>query len=164
MSLKDTGLGNNGVKCLAEGLRYNKLMNGLDISSNSISIEGFISVCEMLLVTNIKQLKSKNNLLGDESAKIFSKKILSNETTSILEYFDFSSSKIYDQGLLYMINELQNNKIIKKIKLRDNYFSHEIDYVTVDFVEKNSTLIHLDLSKNRLSHQCLIKYQLFNKG
>ena len=158
MSLRDTGLGNNGVICLAEGLKNNKLINGLDISSNSISIEGFTEICEMLLLTNIKVLKLKNNLLGDESVKIFSKKILSQDTTSCLEYFDFSSSKIYDQGLIYILNELQNNRKIRKIKLRDNYFSHEIDYVTVEFVEKNTTLIHFDLSKNRLSHQCLLKY------
>jgi len=157
LSLKDTGLGNNGIICLAEGLKNNKLLNALDISSNSISIEGFTVICEMLLTSNIKTLKSKNNLLGDEAAKIFSKKILSEEFPCALEYFDFSSCKIYDQGLIYMLNELQHNNKIKRIKLKDNYFSHEIDYVIVDFLEKNSCLLLFDLSKNRLSYQCLLK-------
>lgn len=39
----------------------------------------------------------------------------------------------------------------------DNYFSHEIDFVILNFLEKNTTITHIDLTKNRFSFQCLQK-------
>ena len=91
--------------------------------------------------------------------KYFSDIILREGSFSEITEFDFSSSKIYDQGLIYILSELQNNTKINKIKLRDNYFSHEIDYVVIDFLDKNTNLIYLELTKNRFSYQCLQKIQ-----
>ena len=105
----------------------------------------------------IRILRCKNNLLGDESAKYFADSILSNESTSSLVSFDFSSCKIYDQGLIYLLNGLTTNEKINWINLRDNYFSHEIDFVILNFLEKNTHLTHIDLIKNRFSFQCLQK-------
>ena len=50
-----------------------------------------------------------------------------------------------------------NNEKINWINLRDNYFSHEIDFVILKFLEKNTYLTHIDLTKNRFSFQCLQK-------
>jgi hypothetical protein len=135
---------------------YNDILETLDLSSNSIDAEGFIGLCESLNTNKIRSIKLKNNLLGDESMKLFSKTIISNESNSCITSFDFSACKIYDQGLVFLLNELQNNNKVTKIKLKDNYFSHEIDYVIVDFMEKNYNLLSFDLSRNRLSYQCMI--------
>jgi Ran GTPase-activating protein (RanGAP) involved in mRNA processing and transport len=165
LSIKNTGIGNPGLRLLAEGLRDNETLKGLDISSNSITFESFADLCDALNYNKIRNLKARNNLLGDESMKYFSDLILSEGSYSELVQFDFSSSKIYDQGLIFLLNKLQNNKKICKIKLRDNYFSHEIDHVVVDFLDKNTKLTSLDLSKNRFSLQCLQKIQnLINRN
>lgn len=157
LSLKNTGIGNPGLKLLAEGIRDNEVLQNLDISSNSITFESFADLCDCLNYNKIKHLKARNNLLGDESMKYFSDLVLDRNSYSEITTFDFSSSKIYDQGLIYLMNKLQDNKKIKKIKLRDNYFSHEIDYVIMDFLDKNKNLTKLDLTKNRFSVQCLQK-------
>ena len=159
LSIKNTGIGNPGLKLLAEGLRENEILISLDISSNSITFESFSDLCDSLNFNKIKKLKARNNLLGDESMKYFSDIILREGSFSEITEFDFSSSKIYDQGLIYILSELQNNTKINKIKLRDNYFSHEIDYVVIDFLDKNTNLIYLELTKNRFSYQCLQKIQ-----
>ena len=52
---------------------------------------------------------------------------------------------------------MTNNDKISWISLKDNFFSHEIDFVILNFLEKNSTLTHIDLTKNRFSFQCLQK-------
>lgn len=159
LSIKNTGIGNAGLKMLAEGLKDNKYLEILDVSSNSITFESFAELCDCLNYNKIKILKARNNLLGDESMKYFADIVLSDGSFSELVQFDFSSSKIYDQGLIYLLNKLQTNTKIKKIKLRDNYFSHEIDYVVLDFLENNTNLISFDLSKNRFSLQCIQKIQ-----
>lgn len=159
LSLKNTNIGNNGVKLLAEGLRNNKYLEVLDISSNSINLESFADICDSLMTNRITTIKAKNNLLGDESMEYFARTILAPETTSNITYFDFSSCKIYDQGLIYLLSELSKNTKITKIKLTDNYFSHEIDYVVIGFIEKNTSINYCNLSKNRFSFQCLQKIQ-----
>lgn len=165
----------------------------LDISSNSVTIEGFIPLCDSILTNKIKVLKSRNNLLGDDSMRYFASTVLSseedkdddsintmnnssfrgnsdvNETifkkandTKIknktqLEYFDFSSSKIYDQGLIYLLHQLQHNISVTKVKLRDNYFTHEVDLLLIEYLDKNYSLTKFDIEKNRLSLLCVSK-------
>ncbi len=138
-------------------MRDHKYLDTLDISSNAITYDNFTDICECLNTNKITCLKAKNNLLGDNSMEYFAQRILSDESTCNLNYFDFSSCKIYDQGLVYILNQLAKNTKITKMKLRDNYFSHEIDYVVIDFLEKNITLQMCDLNKNRFSFQCLKK-------
>lgn len=157
LSLKNTSIGVSGVQTLADGLNGNRCLEILDIGSNSINFESFRELCDSLNNNRIRILKCKNNLLGDESMKYFSQTILDRDTTSNLTAFDFSSCKIYDQGLIYLLNYLQGNEKITWINLRDNYFSHEIDFVILNFLEKNQRLTYLDLTKNRFSFQCLQK-------
>ena len=157
LSLRNTSIGKVGVQSLALGLYKNEHLKILDLGSNSITFESFKDLCDSLNNNKIRILRCKNNLLGDESAKYFAESILNKESTSCLISFDFSSCKIYDQGLIYLLNSLTTNEKINWINLRDNYFSHEIDFVILNFLEKNTHLTHIDLIKNRFSFQCLQK-------
>lgn len=189
LSLKNTNIGNTGIKLIAEGIANNTSIEELDISSNSVSLEGFIPLCDCLLTNNIKTFKCTNNLLGDDSMKYFASTVLkasnkytqnvSNSTTQKfnnttkqsynekiqlfkntidnpikLRSIDFSSSKIYDQGLIYLLDKLQDNKTIKSIKLKDNYFTHEVDMLLVKYLSKNTMLTAFNIEKNRLSLLC----------
>ena len=157
LSLRNTSIGKIGVKTLAEGLISNEFLQILDLGSNSIVFDSFKYLCDSMNTNKIRILRCKNNLLGDDSMKYFSETILSKESKSNLISFDFSSCKIYDQGLIYLLHSLASNARINWINLRDNYFSHEIDFVILNFLEKNTTLTHIDLTKNRFSFQCLQK-------
>ena len=157
LSLRNTSIGKVGVQSLALGLFKNEHLKILDLGSNSITFESFKDLCDSLNNNKIRILRCKNNLLGDESVKYFSETVLNKESTSCLVSFDFSSCKIYDQGLIYILNSLTTNEKINWINLRDNYFSHEIDFVILKFLEKNTHLTHIDLIKNRFSFQCLQK-------
>ena len=157
LSLRNTSIGKLGVKTLAEGLIKNEFLQILDLGSNSIIFDSFRYLCDSMNTNKIRILRCKNNLLGDDSMKYFSETILNNDSKSNLVSFDFSSCKIYDQGLIYLLHSLTKNSKINWINLKDNYFSHEIDFVILNFLEKNTTLTHIDLTKNRFSFQCLQK-------
>lgn len=157
LSLRNTSIGKAGIQTLAKGLYKNEYLKILDLGSNSMTYESFITLCDSLNNNKVKTLRLRNNLLQDESAKYFAENILNKESTSCLTNFDFSSCKIYDQGLIYLLNGLVGNERIIWINLRDNYFSHEIDFVILKFLEKNTYLTHIDLTKNRFSFQCLQK-------
>lgn len=157
LSLKNTRLDEQGLKALAEGLFENEDLEILDIGSNSITYSSFRLICDSLNRNKIRILRCKGNLLGDDSMRYFADNILSNISTSCLTSFDFSSCKIYDQGLVYLLNELQNNQKIRWINLKGNYFSNEIDFVILKFLEKNNYVTHFDVKKNRFSFQCMQK-------
>jgi len=157
LSLRNTSIGKIGVKTLAEGLMNNEFLQILDLGSNSIIYDSFKFLCDCMVTNKIRILRCKNNSLGDDSMKYFAETILCQDTKSNLVSFDFSSCKIYDQGLIYLLDSLKSNTKINWINLRDNYFSHEIDLVILNFLEKNTTLTHIDLTKNRFSFQCLQK-------
>ena len=157
LSLRNTSIGRVGIQTLAHGLYKNEYLKILDLGSNSITYESFKDLCDSLNKNKIKTLRLRNNLLKDEGAKYFAENILNKHSKSHLRNFDFSACKIYDQGLIYLLNGLMNNEKINWINLRDNYFSHEIDFVILKFLEKNTYLTHIDLTKNRFSFQCLQK-------
>jgi Ran GTPase-activating protein (RanGAP) involved in mRNA processing and transport len=157
LCLRNTSLTEEALKILAKGLINNECLKILDIGANNINYLSFKDLCDALTKTKIKIFRCKGNSLGDESAKYFSETILNKETTSLINSFDFSSCKIYDQGLIYLLHALIDNDKISWINLRDNFFSHEIDFVILNFLEKNSYITHIDLTKNRFSFQCLQK-------
>jgi chromosome segregation ATPase len=74
-----------------------------------------------------------------------------------LESFDFSSSKIYDQGLIYLLDKLKDNTTLTTIKLKDNYFTHEVDLLVLEYLEPNRTITTFNVEKNRLSLLCMKK-------
>ena len=157
LCLRNTSLNEEAIKALAKGLVNNECLKIIDLGANNINFKSFKDICDCLNKNKIKIFRCKNNSLGDESVKYFSETILSKDTNSVITSFDFSSCKIYDQGLIYILHSLTNNDKISWISLKDNFFSHEIDFVILNFLEKNSALTHIDLTKNRFSFQCLQK-------
>ena len=157
LCLRNTSLNEEAIKALAAGLINNECLRIIDLGANNINYESFKDICDCLNKNKIKIFRCKNNALGDEGAKYFSETILNKDTNSCLTSFDLSSCKIYDQGLIYILHSLTDNNKISWISLKDNFFSHEIDFVILNFLEKNSSLIHIDLTKNRFSFQCLQK-------
>lgn len=80
-----------------------------------------------------------------------------------LRKFDFSSCRLNDQGLVHLVEALQSNKLISKVKLADNFFSESIETFVEDTLNKNTNLVELNFSGNRFSHACLAKLRKITK-
>ena len=82
--------------------------------------------------------------------------ILANGSSSgQLQKFDFSSCRLNDAGLIFLINALHNNKDVFSIRLADNFFSENVEAVLLETLNKNTTLTEIVLQGNRFSHSCL---------
>jgi Ran GTPase-activating protein (RanGAP) involved in mRNA processing and transport len=75
----------------------------------------------------------------------------------MLKKFDFSSCRLNDSGLVYLINALQANTRISQIRLADNFFSESIEAMILESLNKNTALEEIELKGNRFSHSCLAK-------
>ena len=74
-----------------------------------------------------------------------------------LKRFDFSSCRLNDAGLIFIINALERNKKISQIKLADNFFSEQVEAIMLETLNKNTILVDIGLLGNRFSHSCLAK-------
>jgi Ran GTPase-activating protein (RanGAP) involved in mRNA processing and transport len=102
-------------------------------------------------------LTCNKNFLGDDVLAYFANVISDPSSPSKLKKFDFSSCRLNDTGLIYIINALQNNKNINHVRLTDNFFSENVEAILLETLNKNTTLIEIALSGNRFSHSCLSK-------
>ncbi len=72
-----------------------------------------------------------------------------------LQLLDVSSSRIGDQGLMYLVEKVESKPNLKYIRCNDNYVSEKIEKILLDQLVKNTHLLQLQLYENRLSVCCL---------
>lgn len=158
LNIKGNIIGDDGCILIAQALKENKTLKEIDISLNEIGPTGFQALCDVLPYSNLSALVSNKNFLGDEVLAYFSN-IIADVTNSPckLKKFDLSSCRLNDTALIYLINALQSNKNISHVKLTDNFFSENIEALLLETLNKNTSLIDIGLSGNRLSHSCLNK-------
>lgn len=152
-------MGDQGLVLLAQAIRDKPQMRELDISLNEIGPVGFQALCEVLPTTKIQTLVCNKNFLGDDVFAHFSSVL----SQTKLRKFDFSSCRLNDPGLVYLVEALQSNKLISKVKLSDNFFSESIEQFVEDSLSKNTNLVELNFSGNRFSHSCLAKLRKITK-
>ena len=157
LNIKGNMIGDDGIIYLAENLKTATALSFLDISLNEIGPAGFQALCEVLPDTNISNLICNKNFLGDDVMAYFANILADPNSSGKLKKFDFSSCRLNDAGLIYLIGSLQNNKKISSIKLTDNFFSENVEAILLETLNKNITLIEIALSGNRFSHSCLQK-------
>jgi len=157
LNIKGNGIGDDGIILLAESLKSASSLTFLDISVNEIGPAGFQALCEVLSDTNISNLICNKNFLGDDVMAYFANILAEPNSSGKLKKFDFSSCRLNDAGLIYLINALQNNRKVSSIKLTDNFFSENVEAILLETLNKNISLIEITLSGNRFSHSCLQK-------
>jgi Ran GTPase-activating protein (RanGAP) involved in mRNA processing and transport len=104
---------------LADCLAASPNLKELDISLNEIGPSGFQALCDVLPQSQIHSLTCSKNFLGDEVLGYFAN-ILTDTGSGQpckLKKFDFSSCRLNDTGLIYLINALQFNKQINIVRL-----------------------------------------------
>jgi Ran GTPase-activating protein (RanGAP) involved in mRNA processing and transport len=139
-------IGDDGLVLLAEALKTCPTLTFLDISLNEIGPLGFQALCEVLPETNVANLICNKNFLGDDCIAYFANILADNENAgNKIKKFDFSSCRMNDEGLIYLINALQNNKKVTSFKLTDNFFSENVEAILLETLNKNISLIEICL-------------------
>jgi len=96
LNLSSNLLGDEGCICIAHSLVENTSLRNLNISSNEIGIVGIEKLCFILLDCNIKILNLSKNYLNDDSAILLSNVI--SDKKCHLEKLNISDCRISDVG------------------------------------------------------------------
>jgi Ran GTPase-activating protein (RanGAP) involved in mRNA processing and transport len=114
LNVKGNVIGDQGMELLATGLLHAPNIKELDVSLNEIGPAGFSKLCEVLPHTGLTTLVCNKNFLGDPILELFAEVISGPDGCGAtqLRKFDFSTCRLNDTGLLFLIKALENNKMI----------------------------------------------------
>ena len=129
----------------------------LDLSFNEITLNGFLSLCEVLPLCKLQSLLFSRNHIGDDGASAFASVLSDGLNPCSVSKFDFSGCKISDAGLVNLLSSLASNKQITNVKLGENFLSENIEALLLEVLNKNTSIVEMSLPGNRLSHSCLSK-------
>ena len=102
LNIKGNIIGDEGLVLLASALTSSPNLKELDISLNEVGPGGFQALCDVLPACQLTSLTCAKNFLGDDVLGYFATVL----DQSKLQRFDFSSCRLNDAGLIYLINAL----------------------------------------------------------
>ncbi|HHF7375857.1 hypothetical protein [Legionella bozemanae] len=139
--LRHNPIGNTEVAFIAEMLKSNLTLKGIDLSYTEIDPLGIDKIVLALKENKgLKILKLAGSDLG-RSTNYFFQTLSTHES---LQELDLSNSYLqFDSGLSQLLNESES---LKKLNLSMNSFgTYDLDYLT-DGLRKNKNLVHLNLA------------------
>lgn len=158
------GIGDSGLKLLLRGIERHPSIRDLSLGFNDISPEGSAHLIAILPKTKLKFVDLSRNIVEDESLIMLGDLYRSGQNVQLTK-INFSSCRITDCGLLYIMESIEDNKLLKDINFRDNFISENSEKILCELMEKNHHLIKLDLHGNRISLSCLSRVnKLLNRN
>ena len=170
-------INNKGMVFFSESLKHNSSLHIIDLSHNIFEEKGMNCLSESLIVNNnLKEINLSSLKFSNESTKRLSEALKINCS---LNKIDLSLNDIRTQGMYNLFDSLAHNQTLKNVNLSCNYFNGEvfskiqnlnleildlslnslkIDQIIplFEYLKKNHTLKHLDISKCGLSWKELI--------
>ena len=140
-------IGNGGVRAIAHALCSNTTLKILELSHNSISVQGAMALAEAFTQNStLKRLELSNNKIRDTGANAFAKTLLHKD--SALKELILSSNNITDSGARAIAGALHKNSTLTHLELSFNQISDTGARDLANALQHNSTLQQLHLSHN----------------
>eukprot|EP00121_Abeoforma_whisleri_P012961 Awhi_evm2s11964 len=149
LNLRNLGLNSEEMKILVETLPLSSSLRHVDLSFNSIGIDGLVALTRVFM--NNKTLKSLNLESTEttcEGAYHLSQLLLEGQT--LLCSLNLDGNYIGNLGLYDLSDALKKNKSLKSLSLKNNMFGDEITYSIPEMLLVNTTLTTIHLNTNWL--------------
>eukprot|EP00984_Skeletonema_dohrnii_P014715 scaffold6228_cov144-Skeletonema_dohrnii-CCMP3373.AAC.5 len=147
LDLSDVGLGNDGLRLLAEGLAcYSSLADGvLDLSRNDIGDEGLQALASSLASNaKLRELNLCNNNFGDKGLEALADLLAHNR--ALCELFISGNTAITETGVRAISRIIQSRKcLLKDLWLDRINISEEGGKILGDALSINESLVSLSL-------------------
>ena len=157
LNLAGTGIGDEGIKVLTEGIACTKTLIALNVSSNNIGWEHIDGFVKRIVSSNIIKLELGKNKLGNEGAEAICNMLMGDNSNSCsVEILDISSNEITTKGLNSIFYSLTNNQTLKRLDLSVNNFDAGLSSSFSCFMIENSRLEVLSLAGCGIKSKALI--------
>ena len=146
--LYSIGIQDNGVAVICDALVENDVIEDLDISQNSIGVEGARTLGSFLKANNNRTLASLNlgfNRLGDEGVVALLDGLKSNESLRTLGIGDCNIS---DEGAIALASLLEHGSHLKDLFLQGNGIGEAGLMAVANALKRNQSLQYLAVFRN----------------
>jgi Ran GTPase-activating protein (RanGAP) involved in mRNA processing and transport len=157
------GGGNEGIELLAEALHNNSTIVALDLSGNSIGIEGGKFIGAILANSALTKIDLSKNTLGDEGTSEIAHTLSTNDT---LQTISLRHNLVCDGGIAAMAEALKINSTLTELDLAGNNIEDAgANSIAHILKAKDTKIAILDLSTNSIGggegfyqlSECLLK-------
>lgn len=146
LNFEGDGIGNEGVKVLAEALQSNSTITNLDLYDSNISDEGAVALAKVLQSNStITNLELGSNKIGTEGAKAIAEALKSN---SALTKLGIEYNEICAEGAAALADALQSNSTITNIELGSNNIGIKGANVLAVSLKTNYIITHFSMDFN----------------
>ena len=149
LDLSNNTLSDDGAVTIGDGLKYNNTLLELNISHNNITNKGTMNITEAIQVnTALKRLDISNNILSDDGATAISNCLKCN--SCLLELY-ISHTGITNKGTKEIADAIQINSTIQNIDISKNYITIEGLVYFMEAVKNNCTLQVVNITHNNVT-------------
>ena len=148
--INNKNFGFEGVGGIAPGIEHNSKLLSINLSHCNIGDEGVINLSNALFKNlDIKEIFLIDNKIGEKGVKSIVDKLLGKTSLKIL---DLSFNKINPKGGMYIGEGLQDTGV-QKLLLGYNKIEDEGCEFIANGLEKNKSLVELNLENNNISNK-----------
>ena len=109
MNISSTSIGMMGFQCITEGLKANRSLLSLDLSSNDLGPKCCRILVEILWKTKLIELNLSNNKIGNNGLMVLAECFRSGMKTASLERVNLSNNEITTFGFSRLCECLVKN-------------------------------------------------------
>ena len=148
--INNKNFGFEGVGGIAPGIEHNSKLLSINLSHCNIGDEGVINLSNALFKNlDIREIFLIDNKIGEKGVKSLVDKLLGKTSLKIL---DLSFNKINPKGGMYIGEGLQDTGV-QKLLLGYNKIEDEGCEFIANGLEKNKSLVELNLENNNISNK-----------
>ena len=148
LDLSFNNIGDNGAEQIADALKENHHLKGLNLWGNNIGADGAKQITDALKVNNIlKTLDLSYNNIGDDGANQIADALKGNHS---LDSLMLNSNNIGNYGAKKLADALKVNNSLKTLDLMKNNIGDDGARKIADVLRVNHTLETLYLMKNKI--------------
>jgi len=139
------GLGNNGLRLLAEGLAVNSSLTSLNLNNNDIGDTGLQALASSLASSGkVRELNLCNNNIGDKGLEALAESLAHNRALRVLSIS--ANTAITETGVRAISRSLQSRKcLLEDLQLDSINIGEEGGKILGDALSINTSLVSLSL-------------------
>ena len=155
-SLKLKNITKEAAELIFEIIRTNKALQKLDLSNNTLSDDGAVTIGNAIKINNaLVELNISHNNITNKGSKNITEAIQVNTT---LMRLNISNNILSDDGATAISNCLKCNSCLLELYISHTGITNKGTKEIADAIQINSTLQNIDISKNYITIEGLVYF------
>jgi len=153
LDLKGTCIGNNGLKCIVNGIKMSRSLKYLNVSSNEITHISSYILYDLICESSLDKIDLSNNNLGNQFIKEAPKNKYFSQSS--ITHLNLSGCGLEGNGFVKFFGELRKMRFLSVLEIDEISIKPDEHNSVYNMLSANKILKKLYMSKSNLSSNIL---------